>query len=604
MNVSRFTLLGLSATLLIASGGPGANPATAAPQPRPSLAGPPAPGSGLSSVLSEIGPDGAVPRQTALEAFTLGFGPLPGVSAVPGPPGERADGTIAVNWVLRYWEQLTVAQKTAIKKYLPEAPVTNLAGTAGRGIALGTFVAGPITPPSGPYLSMLEHDRSEIAAHVGHSMALPLSVVVSSTQTKTYLAYTTVYDSSGGFTGPPARCQVTIEPRLLHFPDASAVADSLMHEMFHCFQATDYATVAAYVKAPDWLIEGSAAWVGEELAPSPSTSDGWWQEYLLDIGKSLFARSYDAIGFFAHMEETGADPWHSFDPMFKAHTSAAAYALATDHQFKLTWASSLLRKTDFGDGWDTTGPTIPNVGFVPTVHVLAAGQALSGKVSPYTNAIVGVNTNANALEVSVNTPYSRLHDSTNHDFNDLDTSSNRFCLNNCSADTELEALPRLTGGEVWLAITGDSAGATYSINAFNDVPCLAGDWVTTDWTLLSSAGSVSGGAGVRYTITSSTADIDFTGMAPLGELRFAGRGVEALTYPQSPTATSGTLSVQELPSSDITLSVDGGAPIPASYAKSPVHSATGTWSCSAKTMTWHLANSTGSTVLDFSRQPT
>ena len=462
MNVSRFTLLGLSATLLIAAGGPGANPATAAPQPRPSLAGPPAPGSGLSSVLSEIGPDGAVPRQTALEAFTLGFGPLPGVSAVPGPPGERADGTIAVNWVLRYWDQLTVAQKTAIKKYLPEAPVTNLAGTAGRGIALGTFVAGPITPPSGPYLSMLEHDRSEIAAHVGHSMALPLSVVVSSTQTKTYLAYTTVYDSSGGFTGPPARCQVTIEPRLLHFPDASAVADSLMHEMFHCFQATDYATVAAYVKAPDWLIEGSAAWVGEELAPSPSTSDGWWQEYLLDIGKSLFARSYDAIGFFAHMEETGADPWHSFDPMFKAHTSAAAYALATDHQFKLTWASSLLRKTDFGDGWDTTGPTIPNVGFVPTVHVLAAGQALSGKVSPYTNAIVGVNTNANALEVSVNTPYSRLHDSTNHDFNDLDTSSNRFCLNNCSADTELEALPRLTGGEVWLAITGDSAGATYS----------------------------------------------------------------------------------------------------------------------------------------------
>ena len=117
--------------------------------------------------------------------------------------------------------------------------------------------------------------------------------------------------------------------------------------------------MAAYVKAPDWLIEGSAEWVGQTLAPSPSTSDGWWRRYLLDIGKSLLTRTYDAIGFFAHMEETGIDPWHSFDLMFKAPTSAMAYAIATDRQFKLTWASSLLRDPDFGAGWDTTGPNIP-----------------------------------------------------------------------------------------------------------------------------------------------------------------------------------------------------------------------------------------------------
>ena len=112
------------------------------------------------------------------------------------------------------------------------------------------------------------------------------------------------------------------------------------------------------------------------------------------------------------MEETGTDPWHLFDRMFKAPTSAAAYAVATDQEFKLTWASSLLRDPSFGEGWDTTGPAMPDLAFFPTVHVLAANQSLKGKVAPYTNAIVAVNTAANTVQISVSTPYQpspRLH---------------------------------------------------------------------------------------------------------------------------------------------------------------------------------------------------
>ncbi len=458
------------------------------------------------------------------------------------------------------------------------------------------------TPPAGPYRAVLKNDESDIASHIGHPLGIPLSVVVNSKQVgPTVLAYTYVYDSKGDLTGRAASCVIYINPLLYHSVDSSQVNVTLMHETFHCFQAVDYPTLKAFYEAPAWLIEGSAEWVGETLAPSQP--DILWQNYLVDIGKSLFNRTYDAIGFFAHMEQSGIDPWPLFDRMFRAPTSAAAYAIATDREFKLTWASSLLRHPAFGDGWDSTGPAIPDVAFHPTVHVLALNQSLNGAVAAYANDIVAVNTAANTLEFVVSTPYSRLHDSTGHGFDNVQSGPHQFCLNNCTGTPELEALPRLTPGAVDLALTGGSTGASFAISASNDAPCLVGSWVTSDWTLVAPEGSFSGGAGIHVTVTSTEVDYDFTGMAPVGKLVFSGQGDADASYSQSTTATSGPISLGEIPSSDITLSVDGGPPISGNFQNSPVRGESGTWTCSADTMSWHLSNSTGSEVMDFNRSP-
>ena len=497
-------------------------------------------------------------------------------------------------------DQLRGAQRSAIRQYRPAAPEIDSAGPGPAGGAGVRRVPALDPPPAGPYLAVLKNAESEIAAHIGHPMGLPLHVIVNSKQVGTAFAYTYAYDSHGDLTGRPVSCVVYINPHLYHSLDSSLTNDALTHEMFHCFQAADYATLKAFYAAPAWLIEGSAAWVGQTLAPSPSLALSWWDGYLLSVGTPLFDMSYDAIGFFAHMNETGTDPWHLFDRMFKAPTSTAAYAIATDAEFKLTWASSLLRDTEFGEGWDTTGPAIPDgLAIRVDAHVLAPGQSLTGKVAPFTNDIVAVTTNANVLQFSVSTPYSRVHDSTTHDVDNLQTGPHKFCVNNCSASAELAALPRLAPGEVWLALTGNTGGATYSISATNDVPCLIGQWVTTNWSESpAEGGTISGGAGVHYTVTSDEANIDFTGMEPLGELTFAGQGTEALDYVPSTTATSGQLTVGEI-SGDVTLSVNGGPPI--TGTNTPVRGGSGTWSCSGDTMSWHLTNSTGSTVLDFSR---
>ena len=266
----RIAVLGVSATL-IATSGFGGSPALAVPAPTPS------PAIALNSILSEVGPDGTVSKQSALQAFSDVIGPLPGVTAVPVAPGEVLDGTFAVNWVLRYWDQLTEAQRAAIRKYLPEPPGTTLTRTAGaRGAQV---VPAMTTPPVGPYRAVLKNEESEIAAHIGRPLGLPLSVVVNAKQVTSHPAYTVAYDSSGGVSGRPASCVVYINPSLYHSTDVSQLNNILMHEMFHCFQATDYATVADFANAPGWLIEGSAEWVSEILAPSQP--DPEWAPYLL-----------------------------------------------------------------------------------------------------------------------------------------------------------------------------------------------------------------------------------------------------------------------------------------------------------------------------------
>ena len=374
------------------------------------------------------------------------------------------------------------------------------------------------TPPSGPYLAVLKNDESDIASHIGHHLGIPLSVVVNSKQVSpTALAYTYAYDSKGDLTGRPASCVIYINPLLYHSVDSSQVNVTLMHEMFHCFQAVDYPTLKAFYEAPGWLIEGSAEWVGRLWPRRNPTSCGRTTCSTSVKASSTGRTTPSASSLIWKRPESPVAPLR---PHVQGATSAAAYAIATDHEFKLTWASSLLRHRDFGDGWDSDRTGHPGCRFHPDRARAGAQPVAKRQVAAYANDIVAVNTAANTLEFVVSTPYSRLHDSTSHDFDNLQSGPHRFCLNNCTDSAALEALPRLTPGAVYLALTGDTTGASYAISASNDAPCLVGDWVTTDWTLVAPEGSLSGGAGIHVMVTSTEVDIDFTGMAPVWRSRF------------------------------------------------------------------------------------
>jgi hypothetical protein len=75
----------------------------------------------------------------------------------------------------------------------------------------------------------------------------------------------------------------------------------------------------------------------------------------------LFKRTYDAIGFFAHLASSGISPWSRFPAMFAATSNTAAYnvSVSLSAEFLDSEASSFFRDPGLGPEWDTRGRDSP-----------------------------------------------------------------------------------------------------------------------------------------------------------------------------------------------------------------------------------------------------
>lgn len=224
-------------------------------------------------------------------------------------------------------------------------------------------------------------------------------------------ALTGVYDSAGGVSGAPARCVIRVYRVGQRLPD-STWRGMLAHEVFHCFQGEVMPLPIFNSGRFAWIVEGQADWVAESVLASPAGEGedrigrSGWKGYLLHPETPLFARSYDAIGFYAHLAESGGDPWRVFKAMLQAPTDRVAYAAAvagTDH-FLDSWASGYFRGLGAATGrdWDTTGPGIPLAG---TVHAeplrisLANGQVAPVSAAPFANGIYTLLSGADIVRI-------------------------------------------------------------------------------------------------------------------------------------------------------------------------------------------------------------
>src|SRR5215510_11012159 len=93
-----------------------------------------------------------------------------------------------------------------------------------------------------------------------------------------------------------------------------------------------------------------------------------WERYLTIPWKPLTTRSYDAIGFYSHLDETGTDPFNVFQSMWSAGSNsidAFRVANADTETFLDSWPSGVLREPGRGSAWDTTGPGIIDDAYAP-----------------------------------------------------------------------------------------------------------------------------------------------------------------------------------------------------------------------------------------------
>jgi hypothetical protein len=306
-------------------------------------------------VLDEVRDNGTVSRSTALQAFAVAYGRLPGVHAPAGRATKIIDGTIVRQWLRPYLPTLTAAQRAIVDRALGlPAPHAH---------AHAASLGDPYFTPDSKIQGLADSARVDEAAHVG---ALPLEIVAGITtdpavkgEKGNVLADATPFDAQQGTSGTPTTCRI----RFTTFgiaQDAAYKREIAAHEVFHCFQFA----WRGYALPDAWITEGTAEWVADTVAPAPLSDDGWPLEYIDTSNSPLFSRAYDAIGFWGHVQDSEPDLWTRLRSVVLANSNNAAYQAAVPDQdtFLDGWGTSVFRVGSQGvtPVWQMTSPvTMP-----------------------------------------------------------------------------------------------------------------------------------------------------------------------------------------------------------------------------------------------------
>lgn len=341
----------------------GSQPAATSKQPST----PTKPVSAGQRILAGIRPDGTVPLRVAEQAFSLAINPLPGVTIPPGPHDDTLfSGTAPVRWLQTHRAELTPAQHRVADPWLdrqatqPAVAPTRMPLGAAPTVETVAFVVGArparlptVATDQQRYEAAVAQVLPILASHFG-PLGFDVPVVIDPTSKGTAFAL-----ASGGHTS----CTLSVFPKG-HFASGSDLKFLVAHELTHCFQDRDTVNSQVNSSSAAWVVEGGADWAGLEVSGPTNLMIGHWDEYLFHPETPLFSRSYDGVGFFAHLKESGTDPWPVLIPMINAPDNPGRYANAVGGNastFEDSWASRMFRGQPMsGKVWNTAGVGMPN----------------------------------------------------------------------------------------------------------------------------------------------------------------------------------------------------------------------------------------------------
>ncbi|MGA1837224.1 hypothetical protein VD659_09870 [Herbiconiux sp. 11R-BC] len=303
----------------------------------------------MQTVLQQIDDDGGYTPLVALQALSVAFGPIAGVRTPEGSVNGTDSGTLAVDMVRSSWNELEPSEQAAALDLVPElSPSPSAQGAsltptstvdpferiAGDAFAWYLHVSGISDPGWRPHVAYGQHEKATVAAFA---------------------------------IANAASCEIKLVHDRFDRREASIKNYLLAHEAFHCAQGL--VTGGDDESAP-WLNEGLATWAAVN---APRGADGaipasyfysddspdFWFSYFLAPHRSLYARSYDAFGFFTYLDQHRVDLWHLW-PTLSSDSHDAFVALTGATSTLVDWASGYFRDSSRA-GWDMTGPGIPSV---------------------------------------------------------------------------------------------------------------------------------------------------------------------------------------------------------------------------------------------------
>ncbi|MFZ4584014.1 MAG: hypothetical protein ACOYNI_02205 [Acidimicrobiia bacterium] len=508
--------------------------------------------------VANAGSDGGrLTKDPALQVFAWQYGPVPGVQTPAGNPGVRASGSLALYSVLRYWNELSDAQRAAIRPLagLPD----DYAPTAGQfGKSRPARRAAPT--PVKAFEAELARVRGEIEPRLG-TLSFPIFVTKESVNLSTEADALADALVRGGVFG--TGCYIRM------FPGSDASKSTLFsvlgHEVMHCYQF-EWGPILE-----GWITEGQAEWVGAVVGKaltggSDPNAAGWVESYYETPGTALFKRTYDAVGWWMHLNQSGVNVWSRLKSVVEAGGGDASFAVATagaDETLLREWGSRGTGLRQLGGSWFLSGPgapdaTGPGVGF----NTVSNTTGVTRTIVPYSAAYGGVDFTADLVEFSyTGNVQGLLRKNGQRTLVGLD--NKKWCTkgaNDCvcppntkSAGERFDTLP---GGKHEIAFTGGPESVTVTITGKSlkdacDGVCMVGTWRLNGPPTGSGLSFKSGGTGAILKVgEDGVTTYDFTPSEPVvldtggGEfsIKYSGVGKALALLPTDPNGGSASFT--------------------------------------------------------------
>jgi hypothetical protein len=353
----------------------------------------PLPTTAWEQVLAQTRPNGTLSKSTALQAFALAYGPLPGVHPPRGPIGQIPDGTLAAQWVLSYRSQLSRGQLRVVDRLLG-VPAPGVPGNDVR--ARAASFGDPGFSPNLAIQAMAEKWAGIEGGKLGHALGLTIVAGTTTTIVKTTTSGLVTADAQafnideGWGSGKAEFCRIRVPPSGQATEKADPVFFNLVmaHEVFHCFQF-DLRGALVWTPLPDWIIEGMADWAALTVDPvAYSVGGGNLTTYFKFPHTPLFLRSYDSVGFWGHVQDTFGDLWSRIPAILTAPGGSPgafdAAEGADTTKFLSTWGSSVFNRPVGGPPWEMISPIVPPGTAGPPVGMIDGTGSV--EAAPYTTA--------------------------------------------------------------------------------------------------------------------------------------------------------------------------------------------------------------------------
>jgi hypothetical protein len=393
------------------------------------------PRTAFDKVLAEVRPDGTVSEQTALQAFALTYGSLPGVHPPAGAPAYVPSGTEAAAWVLADLPRLSPTMRAAV--------LSRLGLASGRG-AHGAAFGDPEFDPSAALTAKANLWAARESAQLPGQPKLGLTIVAGDSPNTPIskdgdhaVGDALPVDAAGDLSHSGPYCRIRVDPSQVG--NSTKLALTLAHEVFHCFEFSLTPTV--WDKVGGWVGEGLAEWVAESVVQAPFADiSGFLETYIGLPNLSVFQRAYSAVGFWGHVQDADGDLWSKIPTILATVSGPAAFQIAGGDgaAFLSTWASSIVRPGNGGPEWEMFSPVRPpDATVLPTPRIEDTVEDLPVQVPAFStrNVVIEPQDGEPLVEVSVDGT-GRLSDQ--HDYTDL--SHSFYCM-----QTSCECPPGSTG---------------------------------------------------------------------------------------------------------------------------------------------------------------